>query len=103
MTGSHIELTPSTDELPSAVAARYGLSLEALAALLDETDRVRGMCSAADVSSGLEQVIDQFGKAMSAAPATFADPAERAVATRAIEVGIRIYVMTMEAAQRASN
>lgn len=96
-------LMPSPEETPEAIALRYNLSVEALAALLDETDRVRGMCSPADVSLGLEQVIDQFGQAMSAAPSTFSDPGERAVATRTIEVGIEIYVKTMEAAQRASN
>jgi len=84
-------------------AAKFGLSLDQLRDLLNETDALRGLLTPADLESGLSQVVQLYVNCMGAAAERFVDPAERLVADRVVSATTEMIVAQLQAAPHIPN
>lgn len=86
-----------------ALAAKYGLAPQDLAALLRETDAVRNLLTPGEAQQGLANVVAIYIQSLGAAAERFVDPAERHIADRVVALTIETLAAQLSAAPQRPN
>ena len=85
------------------VCAKFGLSLEELGALLNETDQLRGLLTPADLEAGLKSVLAIYIGALSSTAERIVDQEERLVVDRFMKLAMETLAGQLEGARAIRN
>ena len=85
------------------IAAKFGLSLPELSALLNETDAARNLATPAEVGGAIEEIAKIYITALASAASRFEDPVERRIADRIVSLTVELLGAQLASAPNVRN